>query len=164
MTPKGKEEQEKEPLTDIIDLETLQILDDSVQKLEEEFLNKKQSELIEKADKQLEISKELSEEIKETTFYLDFFMTIIITAINPIFKKYDIEPISITESTELSHALLGILSEKTLNKSGQIGKAISEVINFPKFLKLFTIAWKMVFPRLTKHLENKKSNQTIIGK
>ena len=88
---------------------------------------------------------------------MDFIATMILTFLNPILQKNNIEPITQAEAKELTTALLSIASEKALSTTGKITTAISKVVNFPKILKLITVLWKIAYPRLNKYLENKKS-------
>lgn len=161
LAKKEKQEIDKEPLTDIIDAETLKILDGKVKKLDEELSEKYKDELIVKADKQKEDISDLEADMKETSFYLNFFMSIAITLINPILKKYNIEEITTKETQDLTIALMGIASEKSLGKTGKIAKSISKIVNLPKILKLVTIFWNIAFPRLNKYLENKPKQEKI---
>lgn len=154
-------ENDKEPLTDIIDADTLKILDGKVKKLDEELSEKYNEQLIVKADKQKEVSTDLESDMKETSFYLNFFMSIAITLINPILKKYNIDEITSEETQELTIALMGIASEKSLGKTGKVAKSISKIVNLPKILKLVTIVWKLAFPRLNKYLESKPKQEKI---
>jgi len=161
MVKKEKIENNKEPLTDIIDAETLKILDGKVKKLDEELSEKYNEELIVKADKQKEDITDLQADMRETSFYLNFFMSIAITLINPILKKYNIDEITTEETQDLTIALMGIASEKSLTKSGKIAKSISKIVNLPKILKLVTIIWKIAFPRLNKYLESKPKQEKL---
>lgn len=161
MAKKEKIENDKEPLTDIIDADTLKILDGKVKKLDEELSEKYKDELIVKADKQKEDISDLESDMRETSFYLNFFMSIAITLINPILKKYNIDEITTEETQDLTIALMGIASEKSLTKSGKVARSISKIVNLPKILKLVTIIWKIAFPRLNKYLENKPKKTKI---
>ena len=161
LVKKEKQEIDKEPLTDIIDADTLKILNGKVKKLDEELSEKYNEELIVKADKQKEDITDLQADMRETSFYLNFFMSIAITLINPILKKYNIDEITTEETQDLTIALMGIASEKSLTKSGKIAKSISKIVNLPKILKLVTIIWKIAFPRLNKYLESKPKQEKL---
>lgn len=161
MVKKEIVEKEKEPLTDIIDADTLKILNGKVKKLDDELSEKYNIELMEKADKQKEDISDLEADMRETSFYLNFFMSIAITLVNPILKKYNIDEITTEETQELTIALMGIASEKALGKTGKIAKSISKIVNLPKILKLVTIVWKIAFPRLNKYLESKPKKTKI---
>ena len=156
MPKKEKEIDEKEPLTDIIDEETLEILDKTVTKLDKEIFEKNQSDLIVESSVKKQDSKEFREDVKETQFYLDFFSNIALMIINPILKKNDIKEITIEEMKDLTTALIGIASEKMLGTSGKLSKSISKIVNLPQIMKLVTILWQIVYPRLSKYLETHK--------
>ena len=157
MPRKEKETIKEEPLSDLIDAETLKILDKKVSDIDKQIKDESNEQLIEKAEAQtLKPTQEL-DGINQITFYMDFIATMILTFLNPILQKNNIEPITQAEAKELTTALLSIASEKALSTTGKITTAISKVVNFPKILKLITVLWKIAYPRLNKYLENKKS-------
>lgn len=131
------------------------------------ILDKNIKEMEEKADKDIKIEKsnEVEEPIinedtilaQQSSFYLSFIMTILMTLINPILKKYQIDEVTPEETEELSQALMGIISDKMLSTSGKIGNALSKIMNLPKILKLLAVVWKIGLPRLTNFLEAKKN-------
>ncbi len=156
LAKKKKEIEEKEPLTDIIDEETLEILDKTVEKLDKEIFEKNQSDILVEHSTETRQSKEFRDDMKETKFYLDFFINIAMMIINPILKKNEIKEITLEEMKDLTTALIGIASEKMLSTSGKIGKSISKIVNLPQIMKLVTILWQIIFPRLSKYLETHK--------
>lgn len=125
---------------------------------------KEHQKLLEKEEEEEKTEEEVIPELKEdtiitqqTNFYMNIFLTLFITLINPILKKYNIEIITTEETEDLSKALMNILSSKILSKTSKVGLALSKVVNLPKILKLIMVFWSIGFPRITKYLETKKN-------
>jgi len=57
---------------------------------------------------------------KQTSFYMNFFLTIFMSLLNPLLKKNNITEVSAEETKELTQALMGIISNKMLSTTGKI--------------------------------------------
>jgi len=142
--------------------ESYKILEKAIQDYEKEESEKKKEKIIEKADKQKDLEIDFESQMKEFTTYFDFIFEFAFSMINPLLKKQQIEPISQTEINDLKNAILSFITEKLLGfKATKITSFFAKIINLPKLIKLFTTFWKIIFPRITKYLVEKKKPESI---